>query len=82
MGATLSNLWQAGWQGFPPKPAFSADQIPDLTGRVALVTGEYSSSYLLTDPHLSLRSSKGGNTGIGYETCKVCAVLATNLHTL
>ena len=27
---------------FPPKPAFATDQIPDLTGRVAIVTGEYA----------------------------------------
>lgn len=25
---------------FPPKPTFSTDQIPDLTGRIAIVTGE------------------------------------------
>lgn len=30
-------------QGFPPKSKFSVDQIPDLTGRVVLVTGKYAS---------------------------------------
>lgn len=29
-------------QGFPPKSKFSVDQIPDLTGRVVLVTGMYA----------------------------------------
>ena len=29
-------------QVFPPKSTFSVDQIPDLTGRVVIVTGVYS----------------------------------------
>ena len=29
-------------QVFPPKSTFSVDQIPDLTGRVVIVTGMYS----------------------------------------
>ncbi|KAL1946144.1 hypothetical protein VTO73DRAFT_15271 [Trametes versicolor] len=36
MGASLSVLFS---QGFPPKTTYSVDQIPDLTGRVVLVTG-------------------------------------------
>ncbi|OJT03837.1 hypothetical protein TRAPUB_5477 [Trametes pubescens] len=36
MGTTLSAIIN---QGFPPKSKFSVDQIPDLTGRVVLVTG-------------------------------------------
>lgn len=28
-------------QAFPPKPTFSVEQIPDLTGRVVIVTGTY-----------------------------------------
>lgn len=28
---------------FPPKPTFSPTQIPDLSGKVMLVTGAYSS---------------------------------------
>ncbi|CAE6380510.1 unnamed protein product [Rhizoctonia solani] len=33
MGNTLS-------QGFPPKPLFAVEQIPDLTGQVMIVTGD------------------------------------------
>ncbi|KAH9932792.1 NAD-P-binding protein [Epithele typhae] len=43
MGATMS-------EAFPPKANWSVTQIPDLSGRVMIVTG--------------------GNTGVGYETCK------------
>ena len=32
-------------QTFPPKPKFSVDQIPDLTGRVMIVTGATLSLY-------------------------------------
>ncbi|KAI1793118.1 NAD(P)-binding protein [Ganoderma leucocontextum] len=35
----LGNLYTLVLQAFPPKPAFSVDQIPDLTGRVVIVTG-------------------------------------------
>ncbi|KAI0365671.1 NAD(P)-binding protein [Pilatotrama ljubarskyi] len=42
MGAFLSNLQNTKTglaQGFPPKSKFSVEQIPDLTGRIAIVTG-------------------------------------------
>lgn len=42
MGGLFSQLRYAGYglaQTFPPKPEFSTDQIPDLTGKVTLVTG-------------------------------------------
>ncbi|KAL1946145.1 hypothetical protein VTO73DRAFT_15272 [Trametes versicolor] len=38
MGTALSAIIN---QGFPPKSKFSVDDIPDLTGRVVLVTGGY-----------------------------------------
>ncbi|EKM50635.1 uncharacterized protein PHACADRAFT_264008 [Phanerochaete carnosa HHB-10118-sp] len=42
MGGLLSHLRYLSYgleQTFPPRPKFSADQIPDLTGKVTLVTG-------------------------------------------
>lgn len=42
MGSSNSTLRYVGRmlaQTFPSKPTFSVDQVPDLTGRVALVTG-------------------------------------------
>ncbi|KAI1790007.1 NAD(P)-binding protein [Ganoderma leucocontextum] len=43
MGAAFSNfrhtIWPMATQMYPPKSKFSVDQIPDLTGRVAIVTG-------------------------------------------
>ncbi|OBZ71335.1 hypothetical protein A0H81_08860 [Grifola frondosa] len=35
----LKNTWPVVVQSFPPKSKFSTDQIPDLTGRVIIVTG-------------------------------------------
>ena len=40
MGSTLSVFEQS----FPPKPTWGANDIPDLTGKVALVTGAFSSN--------------------------------------
>ena len=49
MGALLSFLVDSSYallsQAFPPKSAFSVDQIPDLTGRVAIVTGKSLRTY-------------------------------------
>ncbi|KAI0369416.1 NAD(P)-binding protein [Pilatotrama ljubarskyi] len=57
MGAFLSALQRhaiVASQAYPPKSQFTVDQIPDLTGRVVIVTGDYS--LLQRD------------VGIGYET--------------
>jgi retinol dehydrogenase-12 len=37
MGGTLSALVQT----FPPRPTWGTDEIPDLTGKVILVTGVF-----------------------------------------
>ncbi|KAJ3485815.1 hypothetical protein NLI96_g4701 [Meripilus lineatus] len=39
MGAQLSTFSSFASQTFPPKSTFSTDQIPDLSGRVVIVTG-------------------------------------------
>ena len=44
MGGSFSGMkngWAVFIQNFPPKPQFSVDQIPDLSGRIALVTGTH-----------------------------------------
>ena len=33
-------MGQTWSQTFPPKPKFKADDVPDLTGKVMLVTGK------------------------------------------
>ena len=35
----LCNFWQYNIEAFPPKSKFSVEDVPDLTGRVAIVTG-------------------------------------------
>lgn len=36
MGQVLKGLYD---EGFPPKPHFAVEDIPDLTGKVTIVTG-------------------------------------------
>ena len=38
--STVKNYALVVGQSFPPKSKFSVDQIPDLTGRVVIVTGK------------------------------------------
>ncbi|KAI0040862.1 NAD-P-binding protein [Auriscalpium vulgare] len=35
----MGNLWSALAEAFPPKPTWGVDNIPDLTGKVVIVTG-------------------------------------------
>ncbi|KAI9443884.1 NAD(P)-binding protein [Lactarius indigo] len=54
MGATLS-LFQ---QSFPPKPTWGVDDIPDLTGKVILVTGGNAGVGKETVKHLLAHNAK------------------------
>ena len=45
----LGNHLKAPGQGRPPKATFSADQIPDFTGLVMIVTGEFTGQCSLDD---------------------------------
>ncbi|KAI0341487.1 NAD(P)-binding protein [Trametopsis cervina] len=38
----LQSTWQLLYQSFPPTSKFGTDQIPDLSGRVCVVTGGYT----------------------------------------
>ncbi|KZO94651.1 NAD-binding protein [Calocera viscosa TUFC12733] len=42
MFQALMNIWYQFGEYYPPKSKFSVDDVPDLTGKVALVTGGYS----------------------------------------
>ena len=63
MGAILS----IAQQSFPPRPTWGVDDIPDLTGKVAIVTG----AFINTEVCLHIDMVTGGNTGVGKETVKV-----------
>ena len=68
MGATYSVFEQS----FPPRPTWSVNDIPDLTGKVILVTGAFSDiSICVCACMLSVSSFEGGNAGVGKETVKV-----------
>jgi hypothetical protein len=38
----MAFLWQSFTEWFPPATRFNVDQIPDLSGKVMIVTGGYS----------------------------------------
>lgn len=67
MGAFLSVVQQS----FPPRPRWGVNDIPDLTGKVVIVTGEFiihKSVCMLSATYCIVT---GGNTGVGKETVKV-----------
>ena len=75
MGISFATLRTLPSQTFPPKSKFSTDQIPDLTGRVAIVTGTII-AFLKPNPRSHNSAAlcvTGGNVGVGKETVKVCA---------
>ena len=60
----VCKLWD---QSYPPKSTFDVTQIPDLTGRVVIVTGTYPHDLLIL---FYLMLSSGGYVGIGKEITK------------
>lgn len=65
----MGNTWTAVLQTYPPKPKFSTDQMPDLTGQVMIVTGMFTRHVVLG--YVLKTINAGGNSGIGFETVKV-----------
>lgn len=56
----------------PAEPTFSVDQIPDLSGKVVIVTGAHSAAHEGVTQADREVLTIGGNSGIGRETVKVC----------
>ena len=75
MGQTFTFIRASIDQGSPPKSKFATNQIPDLTGRVVIVTGEcliiYGIMIFLRQVALHYLRPIGGNVGVGKETVKV-----------
>ena len=72
MGVLFSAVRYAGpifRQSYPPEPEFSTSHIPDLSGRVVLVTGMHSIFLAVKRPAYHVLA--GGNAGIGQETVRV-----------
>ena len=70
----MQALWSSLSQIFPPRARWSVSDIPDLSGKVALVTGSPPLRHIRQLP--ALTSMAGGNAGTGRETVK--ALLAHN----
>ena len=66
MGGILS----VAQQSFPPHPTWAVDDIPDLTGKVAIVTGALTRRLGVLSAKRNLVA--GSNVGVGKETVKVC----------
>lgn len=64
----MGNIGSYLAQSFPPKSEFDIADIPDLTGKIIIVTGQYLQMQTLS---FDAEQSSGGNGGIGYETIKV-----------
>jgi hypothetical protein len=65
----MGNMGSVIWQMFPGQPtAWNASNVPDLTGKIALVTG---TSDCCRFRSVMFTLTIGGNTGTGKETVKV-----------
>lgn len=70
MGVAYSALLKQSW---PSKPTWTPDEIPDLTGKVVLVTGSYA-AHVCVRCGTSLNvyvAPLGGNSGVGKEMVRV-----------
>lgn len=68
MGIVLSIINES----FPPKSKFNVEDIPDLSGKVIIVTGANTGQYAPSFFHCSSASNyRCFNQGIGKETARV-----------
>lgn len=76
MGVVLSLINE----GYPPETKFTPANIPDLTGKVMIVTGANSGAYILYNYYpltVGLALTLFGYVlGVGKETAKVCHPLS------
>ncbi|KAF8581195.1 NAD(P)-binding protein [Ramaria rubella] len=54
----MSILWQVYDQVWPPRSTFSTDDIPDMSGKVVIVTGGNASIGFLTVKELAIKNAK------------------------
>ena len=66
----MGGLLSIAQQNFPPHPTWAVDDIPDLTGKVAIVTGALTQHLKVLYAKRNLAA--GSNVGVGKETVKVC----------
>lgn len=61
-------------QTFPPKSRFHVEDIPDLSGKVMIVTGANTGEFLYIE-YGNPQVHDPSRSGIGKETAKVCTPL-------